>query len=109
MALKLKDNVNLKELEKFGFRPYYDCDTGEISYWHKTIIDTFFKKRAYNEYKIEIRDNTRFFYHKKGRLKKKTVKNMIKFNLAEEGNVYELFFDTLYDLIEAGLVEKVEK
>lgn len=112
MALKIKDDVDLKELEKFGFRPYYDCDTGEISYWYKTIIDKLFKEKSYNEYKIEIRDNrdnTDFSYHLTGRLKKKTVKNMIKFNLAKEGDAYELFFDTLYDLIKAGLVEKVEK
>ena len=107
--LKIKDNVDLKELEKLGFKPYYDCNTGKISYWYKTIIDKNFSKREYNEYQIDIRDNTRFFYHKKHWIRKKAVKNMIKFKLAEEGNVYELFFDTLYDLIQAGLVEKVEK
>ena len=28
--LKIKDDVNLKELEKFGFKPKYDEDTGKI-------------------------------------------------------------------------------
>ena len=28
--LKIKDNVDLKELEKFGLKPKYDEDTGEI-------------------------------------------------------------------------------
>ncbi len=28
--LKLKDNVDLKELEKFGFKPKYDENTGNI-------------------------------------------------------------------------------
>ena len=28
--LKIKDNVDLKELEKFGFKPKYNEDTGKI-------------------------------------------------------------------------------
>ena len=31
--LKIKDNVDLKELEKFGFKKYKD---GEYSSYHKT-------------------------------------------------------------------------
>ena len=30
MMLKIKDDVDLKELEKFGFKPKYDEDTGKI-------------------------------------------------------------------------------
>ena len=33
--LKLKNNVDLKELEKFGFKPKYDEDTGEIKKYVK--------------------------------------------------------------------------
>ena len=29
--LKIKDNVDLKELEKFGFRPKYNEDNGELN------------------------------------------------------------------------------
>jgi hypothetical protein len=28
--LKIRDDVDLKELEKFGFKPKYDEDTGEL-------------------------------------------------------------------------------
>ena len=28
--LKIKDKVDLKELEKFGFKPKYDEDTGKL-------------------------------------------------------------------------------
>ena len=33
--LKIKDNVDLKELEKFGFKPKYDEDTGKIKAYEK--------------------------------------------------------------------------
>ena len=31
--LKIIDNVDLKELEKFGFKPKYDEDSGAIIYY----------------------------------------------------------------------------
>lgn len=33
--LKIKDNVDLKELEKFGFKPKYDENTGRIYAYQK--------------------------------------------------------------------------
>ena len=33
--LKIKDNVDLKELEKFGFKAKYNEDTGEIKAFEK--------------------------------------------------------------------------
>lgn len=109
MALRIKDNVDLKQLEKFGFKPFYDCDTGEIIYWHKTIYDRYFSSREYREYTIKIAE-TKFCYEAVGlSKKKKEIKNRIEFKRAEKGNVYELFFDTLFDLIQAGLVEKREE
>ena len=33
--LKIKDNVDLRELEKFGFKPKYDEDTGKIKAYEK--------------------------------------------------------------------------
>ena len=35
--LKIKDNVDLKELEKFGFKPKYNEDTGEVCAYEKKI------------------------------------------------------------------------
>ena len=44
--LKIKDNVDLKELEKFGLTPRYNQFNGEIDRYEKTIYD----------------DNDKFFY-----------------------------------------------
>ena len=33
--LKIRDDVNLKELEKFGFKPKYDENTGKIRAYEK--------------------------------------------------------------------------
>ena len=44
--LKIKNNVDLKELEKFGFKPHYelkDCRTGE------SYITHYFQTRSYDK------------------------------------------------------------
>ena len=39
--LKIKDEVDLKELEKFGFKPKYSEDTGELNeYFYVNKIET---------------------------------------------------------------------
>lgn len=104
--LKIKNDADLKEFEKFGFKPYYDCETGKIAYWYKTIYDPNFTRKKYNEYTIKITDE--YYFIKGNWLKKrKEVKRAIKFEKAEEGNFYQIFFDTLYDLIQAGIIERV--
>ena len=92
--LKIKDNVDLKELEKFGFKPKYNEDTGKIYVYEKKI----------EKYEcglvisvIETKSLIRIFkFSKKG-------KNEWRIN------PYKTYFDidTLYDLIKAGFVEKV--
>lgn len=94
--LKIKDNVDLKKLEEYGFK--------------KTIGDTYYNKKKYisdddNEYfetyNIELIVNplgARFY-----------EKNKIVgcFN-ASSDEIDEMFdLDLLYDLIQDGLVEKV--
>ena len=39
--LKIKDNIDLKELEKFGFKPQYDEDTGELVEMYRIREITF--------------------------------------------------------------------
>ena len=39
--LKIKDNVDLKELEKYGLKPKYDEDTGEIKGFIKNCHNNF--------------------------------------------------------------------
>ena len=84
--LKIKNNVDLKELEKFGFTRYYDKD-----------LQTF------TEYEIDIDD-----------IEVTIDINRIIYIYGEDdkciGN-HQLCIDKgltpIYDLIQAGLVEKV--
>lgn len=74
--LKIKDNVDLKQLEKFGFRKVED---------YYIIMGRYFAHIRIGENKhIEFRDE--FYY-------------------IEDFNM----IDVLFDLIQAGLVEKIEK
>lgn len=90
---KIRDDVNLKELEKFGFKPKYDEDTGKI--------------KAYEKIKKEEE------YMGLG-VTKTTIKGRIRIfrrtDIEWRINPYNKCFDvdTLYDLIKADLVEKVE-
>ena len=110
--LKIKDNVDLKELEKFGFKPKYNCNTGEIEYY---CIDYFADKIRYGcryEYQqYQIRINSDEVILDKGTwLKKKEIKRKFVFDRPQiYTDGYEIFVDILFDLIQAGLVEKVEK
>lgn len=72
--LRIRKNVDLKELEKFGFRKY--------KYGYETQ-DTFIPEESYIRFKGKI------IYEK-----------------TEEPT--ESYADTIYDLIQAGLVEKVD-
>ena len=79
--LKIKDDVDLKELEKFGFREV-TCGNGE-----KVLYKP--KKGERDVIEIEINQETR---------------------VIELSQLHDLFYtheDTLYDLITSNLVEKV--
>lgn len=87
--LKIKDNVNLKELEKFGFEVFNQSTARKIYYEHIPPVsmedDTYFMIEHREIWFIENgakESNERYF-----------------------GNPQ---FDDLYDLIKADLVEKVE-
>lgn len=81
--LKIKDNVDLEELEKFGFK-YNE----ELNHWYKHCIGTFNKFIVLTENDIDSFRGQIVFY------------NDSAFNTT-------LYLDTLYDLIKADLVEKV--
>lgn len=74
--LKIKDNVDLKELEKFGFKP----DEYDLFYEYQL------KSKCKDIIMINMRNKNFGFYQ------------------TYNGKSY----DILYDLIKAGLVEKVE-
>lgn len=82
--LKIKDNIELKELEKFGFKSKYDEDTGKI------------KSYSYNNERIEVR-NRLIPFHREYNEYSEINKEYYDSNIV----------DILYDLIQEGLVEKV--
>lgn len=90
--LKIKDDVDLKELEKFGFKPRYDEYTGEINAYEKRQVKNEWLGISIKPASIKT----------KIRIFKKTTKIW-------GINPYNDYFDidTLFDLIKAGLVEKV--
>lgn len=71
MALRIKDNVNLKELEKFGFE-YVDKYKEYMKFDYDKLL----------EMSVKVSDRILYFY---------------------------CGWDTIFDLIKADLVEKVEK
>lgn len=109
--LKIKDNVDLKELEKFGFKPKYSEETGElIEYFFVDLKETgiqdflgiFIVKKDYEKTKL--------------RIKKIFKKDYRGVPLINENKIWAFdnykysctALDKLYDLIKADLVEKVD-
>lgn len=80
--LKIKDNVDLKELEKFGFE--------ENSHYYDYSINNYINT---NNTWLYISKNNRYVYSEPD----------FEFDIS----VQEFIFDILFDLIQAGLVEKV--
>ena len=87
--------VDLKELEEFGFKPKYDEDTGEIRAYEKRK-----KEKEYIGLTVTM-ERTK----SKIRIFKAFRKDKIEWKI----NPYTGYFDidTLYDLIQAGLLEKL--
>ena len=79
--LKIKDNVDLKELEKFGFKQ------------NKSLKNCL------------IKDNSNVNYH----IVKDTRKLTRYFDKGSTSHNLEIYDNTLYDLIKADLVEVVEE
>ena len=86
--LKIKDNVDLKELEKFGFE--INFVTG--------VYKKELKSSYMDNYYIEVQKSRRIIIET--RIKDEYIRNLKSTNTDE--------LDVIYDLIQAGLVEKVE-
>ncbi len=93
--LKIKDNVDLRELEKFGFKPKYDEDTGKITSYEKKI-----EKREYLGLRVTLET-----IHSKIRIFKAFRQEKVEWRINQYNDYFDI--DTLYDLIKADLVEKV--
>jgi hypothetical protein len=96
--LKIKDNVDLKELEKYGFKILYDENTGQPKELFKQYYGWFYEKRT------KISFKKRFVLGLSYKKKSIWLNNFYKYNT----NDLDLWQDTLYDLIKDGLVEKVD-
>lgn len=84
--LKIKNNIDLNELEKFGFKPQYNQDTGELYQYKQKGLDycyVLLKDRIFNFY-LPL-GNSRDY----------------------KENEYKVLY-LLFDLIQAELIEKVE-
>lgn len=92
--LKIKDNVDLKILEKYGFDDYNDT----------CYVNHLYQSEDYNDVVLEIlvfKRDTKY-------AKKNTIQlfiNIFKENINYVDDLLEL--DVMFDLIKEGLVEKV--
>ncbi len=93
--LKIKDNIDLKELEKFGFRHHKSDDNAVItSKWGRIYVvgdrcDGYSNSGCYNFHPYIIILENRY------------IRTYNHWDFEKEIN------DTLFDLIQAGLIEKV--
>lgn len=80
--LKIKDNVNLKELEKYGFE--YEYEDGE-SYWCKYLSDNVHKLFIYENDREIIQGKFQLIFgFARVELDEKWVDDLIKADLLEE-------------------------
>lgn len=93
--LKIKDNVDLKELEKFRF-----------THWQIGFTGYYFKEiDSYKGIKIYIYDNISDWEYKNAGMKERYLYIQESIYIKKFNRKY---FKYIKDLIQAGLVEKVE-
>lgn len=95
--LKIKDDVDLNELKNFGFKPKYNEDTGELVEMYRICGD-------YKGTTITLNENFnlgkyRNFWHIFSHNRRITDHGYLNLTISD--------YEILYDLIQAGLVEKV--
>lgn len=96
--LKIKDNVNLKELEKYGF--IRNKFAKEV-YYTKEKYKADDENEYFNDFDIEFIVNPN---------EKKCKREIVGCFNANEDTIDESFnLDIIYDLINDGLIEKVDE
>ena len=96
--LKIKDNVDLKELKKYGFDILYNKYTGE-------------PEDIYLSYGFPYKKPFIIFSKKKAKLIFRDIRNEkwgMDIEVPNNRSDRRYFLNVLYDLIKADLVEKVE-
>lgn len=104
--LKIKNNVDLKELEKYGFKPHYELknhSTGE------SYITHYYQTRSYDR----MCGTCHLFPIKKRKsciinIPSRKVENHLEYNPLKIDDRDFVDLDIIYDLIKADLVEKIE-
>lgn len=110
--LKIKDEIELKELEKFGFRErdfgLYGSGDYIPEHWY---IKTYYYRNK--KFRLETNHNYIYSFSSKDVLKTLTLykvsKNGYKIKVVPCNRIYKIVRIVTKDLIEAGLVEKVEE
>lgn len=103
--LKIKDNVDLKELEKFGFKYYWEIkENNKIPKYNNGYKIYTEKGYRYDDGEntieiVEERKNGNWYFPNEER-------QIYIFESDYDMGVSENMVDVLFDLIQAGLVEK---
>ena len=102
LNLRLKDGVEPKELDRFGFVPKYDVNTGKVKeYQRKFIIDSKGANEKYFKFIVDTEVTHSWFR----RFKREAW--MTGFSWSDVAD--EKCMKMLYDLIINGIVEPVDK
>ena len=94
--LKIKDKVDLKELEKFGFKKH-KRDEKHI------VVSKWAMERIYDEESF----NPSYSLHSFPIIELTQTGYGIRIDLVAKWDYIETSLETIYDLIQAGFVEKV--
>ena len=101
--LKIKDNVDLKVLEKFGFKPRYNEYTGEV-------MEYYLSEESQYDFKIKklgITTTLKLSEILRRLFKINRYYNCWIIKIRHYSNFTDVALDLLYDLTKTGLVEKV--
>lgn len=104
--LKIRENVDLEELKKYGFVILYNEYTGEpdklYQKWGYPFCDSA-DKPFIKFVKMKQKKKTNILY--------KNIKSSLGMSISYPQNKRneEIFLDTIYDLIKADLIIKVEE
>lgn len=99
--LKIKDNIDLKELEKFGFKKIYAFRGNPMSRFNTCI--KYLKGYDFEYYNPEDnRKDSLIYFNKKDRILEIIEEDYDK-------SLYDFAITAVNKLFELGLVEKVER
>lgn len=96
--LKIKDNIDLKELEKYGFKKHKRDDK-------YVVVSKWAMERIYDEESLGVA-TIDYSLHSFPIIELIQTGKGLKIDLVAKWDFVEKALETIYDLIKAGLVEK---